>query len=43
MVATSEKAVSQVKSFLEGAKDGMKSEIKAELVEEVKKKPAAKA
>ncbi len=40
---SSEKAVAQVKAFLEGAKDGMKSEIKAELAEEVKKKPAAKA
>ena len=38
----SEKAVVQIKSFMDGAKDGMKKEIKAELAEEVKapKKPA---
>jgi gas vesicle protein len=42
--ATSEKAVTQIKSFIDGAKDGMKKEIKAELTEEAKapekKKPA---
>lgn len=43
--STSEKTVTQIKSFLEGAKDGMKKEIKAELTEETKapvKKKAAK-
>ena len=34
--ATSEKAVIQVKSFIDGAKDGMKKEIKAELAAEAK-------
>jgi gas vesicle protein len=33
---TAEKAVENVKSFIEGAKDGLKKEIKAEIKEEVK-------
>lgn len=42
---TSEKTIAQIKSFMDGAKDGMKNEIKAELAEEAKapeKKKAAK-
>jgi gas vesicle protein len=43
--ATSDKAVTQIKSFIDGAKDGIKNEIKTELAEEAKapeKKKAAK-
>jgi len=41
--ATSEKTIVQVKSFLDGAKDGMKKEIKAELAEEIQAPDKKKA
>lgn len=42
MKTTSEKAIEQIKSFVEGAKAGIKKEIKEELAEETKAPPAKK-
>jgi gas vesicle protein len=40
---TSEKAIVQIKAFMDGAKDGMKKEIKSELAQEAKAPEKKKA